>query len=469
MQLRILLYSTAFSLFAPIAGLSQSRLNADSAEQTTVTIYSNAAIVRQQFRPTLSKGENVLTIERLPELVAPNSLIVRPMLDASSVKILSLEQSATTSLDVLQSYVGRNVSIRQRNGILDGELLIPPTSIVAGAEPCYSGAIVRTRSGELIVSPCGELVLSPPAPAIVTMPRARAILSTASSGVHPLELLYQCDGLQWQASYTAILTNDRTLQLTGYLHVLNSTHSTFQCNTLQVVAGSVNIRHSPRYRMAPGAALRIQSAEMEDAVSQESLGEYHLYTVPFSATILPNTTTTLELRPTTALPYLQRLVAYGRNYTGFERDEQEQQIPVTVVVEVTNSTKEPLPAGSVRVWQQDSRGVLQLLGQDNIAHTPQGEKIELSVGEAFDVKASRRELDYKRLAERAAQHTVEYSIRNRKNTAVRVSVVETFAGDWDITSSTIPFVKRSSRQVAFDVAAPAGEVVTFRYTVQHRW
>ncbi len=469
MQMRILLCSTAVSLVATVTGLSQTRLNADSAEQTTVTIYSNAGIVRQQFRPTLSKGENVLTIERLPELVAPNSLFVRPTLDGSSVKMLSLEQAATTSLDVLQSYVGRNVSIRQRTGVLDGELLIPPTSIVAGAEPCFSGAIVRTRSGELIVSPCGELVLPPPAPPIATVPRAQAVLTTPSSGAHPLELLYQCDGLQWQATYRAILTDERTLQLTGYLHILNSTHSTFRCNSLQVVAGSVNIRHSPRYRMAPGAALRMQSADMEDAVSRESLGEYHLYTVPFSATILPNATTTLELRPATALPYVQRLVAYGRNYTGYGRDEQEQQIPVTVVVEVTNSTKEPLPAGSVRMWQQDRRGALQLLGEDNIEHTPQGEKIELTIGEAFDVKASRRELDYKRMAERAAQHTVEYSIRNRKTTAERVSVVETFAGDWDITSSTIPFVKRSSRQVAFDVAVPAGEVVTFRYTVQHRW
>jgi hypothetical protein len=465
---------TSIGLVALITSglLAQSAITvpADSAEQTALAIYANAAIVRQQFRPLVAKGENTLSFERLPELIAPGTVLLRTAADKAQVKLFTVEQTATTNLDVLQAYVGRNVILRQRGGIVEGELVVPPSSIAVGAEPCYSGAVIRTRSGELLVSPCGELVLPPPLPPLTLAPRIVSVLDAKAAGTVPLELLYQCDGLQWQASYTAMLLDDRTLELVGYVHVANQTRTRFQCNSLQLVAGNVILRRAPARYKATAMALASSEAISDGyAPTEEALGENHLYTVPFGATIVPNATTTLLLRAPTRYQYSRRLVAYGYPLTGYESGSDETQIPVSAVIEFANTSAEPLPAGTVRVWQADRRGNAQLLGEDNISHTPTNEKMLLRIGESFDVKASRRERDYKRLAERVAEYTIEYSVRNRKTTATQVNVIDSFTGDWEITASTIPYTKRSSREAAFVVSVPPGEVVTFRYTVRHRW
>ncbi len=45
-----------------------------------------------------------------------------------------------------------------------------------------------------------------------------------------------------------------------------------------------------------------------------------------------------------------------------------------------------LPAGTVRVYQRDTRGNPQFVGESRIGHTPMGSSIGLTTGQAFDVK-----------------------------------------------------------------------------------
>jgi hypothetical protein len=54
----------------------------------------------------------------------------------------------------------------------------------------------------------------------------------------------------------------------------------------------------------------------------------------------------------------------------------------------------PLPAGTVRVYEADSKGRLQFVGGDHINHSPKDEKIDLHIGAAFDIVEERRQTDY---------------------------------------------------------------------------
>ena len=45
----------------------------------------------------------------------------------------------------------------------------------------------------------------------------------------------------------------------------------------------------------------------------------------------------------------------------------------------------PMPAGIVRVYQADSKGGMQFVGEDRIDHTPKDETLNLKIGNAFDV------------------------------------------------------------------------------------
>ena len=56
----------------------------------------------------------------------------------------------------------------------------------------------------------------------------------------------------------------------------------------------------------------------------------------------------------------------------------------------------PMPAGTVRVYQADSRGGLQFVGEDRIDHTPKDETINLKIGNAFDVVCERKQTDFQR-------------------------------------------------------------------------
>ena len=51
----------------------------------------------------------------------------------------------------------------------------------------------------------------------------------------------------------------------------------------------------------------------------------------------------------------------------------------------------PLPAGVVRVYQRDSAGGAQFVGEDRIDHTPRNETLRLRLGNAFDVTADKKQ------------------------------------------------------------------------------
>ena len=76
--------------------------------------------------------------------------------------------------------------------------------------------------------------------------------------------------------------------------------------------------------------------------------------------------------------------------------------PVKVYYRFKNDQKSrlgmPLPAGTVRVYQADSKGGVQFVGEDRIQHTPKDETVKIYIGNAFDVVCERKQTDYKKLA-----------------------------------------------------------------------
>ena len=57
-----------------------------------------------------------------------------------------------------------------------------------------------------------------------------------------------------------------------------------------------------------------------------------------------------------------------------------------------------MPAGVVRVYQADSKGGMQFVGEDRIAHTPKDETLNLKIGNAFDVVCERKQTDFQKIA-----------------------------------------------------------------------
>ena len=89
-----------------------------------------------------------------------------------------------------------------------------------------------------------------------------------------------------------------------------------------------------------------------------------------------------------------------------------------------------MPAGTVRVYQADSKGGTQFAGEDRIRHTPKDETINLKIGNAFDVTCERKQTDFERIASNVYELEYEITLRNHKAIPVSIEVNEPIGGTW---------------------------------------
>jgi hypothetical protein len=194
---------------------------------------------------------------------------------------------------------------------------------------------------------------------------------------------------------------------------------------------------------------------------EEAFFEYHLYSLGRPTTLLDRETKQLALFSPADAEVSKR----------YEAIPQREAQKVRVVLETVNSEENglglPLPQGTVRVYQRDSRERLQFIGEDRIDHTPRGEKVRVFVGYAFDVVTERTELDTRRVSPRVHETDVKIEVRNRKESEpVTVILQEDLYGYWEILRSSMPYEKKSATRVEFTVPVSAGKVETVTYTVR---
>ena len=117
----------------------------------------------------------------------------------------------------------------------------------------------------------------------------------------------------------------------------------------------------------------------------------------------------------------------------------------------------PMPAGTVRVYQSDSNGGVQFVGEDRIAHTPKDEVLNLKIGNAFDVVCERNQVDFEKIGPNV--YEVEYAItlRNRKSTPITVEVNEPVgAATWRMLHASHKWTKTAAFAAQFIVPVEAG-------------
>jgi hypothetical protein len=154
------------------------------------------------------------------------------------------------------------------------------------------------------------------------------------------------------------------------------------------------------------------------------------------------------------------------------------KLKVGVFVEFDNRAEAslgmPLPKGVIRVYQRDSAGRTQFVGEDAIDHTPRNEKVRLKLGDAFDVTAHRRQTDFKTLGAQGQYRYVyesayQVDLKNAKPEAVTVTLMEPLQGDWEITQNSHPYTRDSASMAKFLVNVPASGSATLTYRARVRW
>jgi hypothetical protein len=281
--------------------------------------------------------------------------------------------------------------------------------------------------------------------------------------------------MNWSADYVLTVTRDeKAADLDGWVTLTNNSGVAFSNAKLQLVAGDVH-QTQPQPMAPRGAAMVMSEAAPMKQFVQESFGEYHLYSLERRTSIQNNESKQISLLNGTGVPVEKYLMVEGQAY--YYRNPQgignAIPEPVKVYYRFKNEEKGglgmPLPAGTVRVYQADSKGGVQFVGEDNIQHTPKDETLKIHIGNAFDVVCDRKQTDYKKLASNVVEMEYAITLRNHKDGPVTVEVREPVGGDWEVVNSNFKPIKLDSTTIGFQVPVEKDGTATLTYRVRVKW
>jgi hypothetical protein len=474
-------------------------LAAAAPHGVSVTVYNqNFGLVKEKRKVRLIDGRTVLAVADVAAQIDPTSVHFKSLTapDAVSVREQNYQYDLINPTTLLNKSVGKRVIVRQNTGngnsrTVEGVIVTPVTGTVAntgdsggGTSTTYNGLVVKLDDGSLVLNPTGEVTLKEMPLGLIPRPQLVWSVDSSRAGEHEAEISYMTQGMTWKADYVAILAaDDKSVDVTGWVTLDNRSGATYSNASLQLIAGDVR-RIQPKARgrmeMAP-AALGAGARPAAPQFNEESLFEYHLYTLDGTTTLRENEQKQMTLLSANKAAATKKFVYDGRrqfwgiynaDYRPGEAFDTSDYKKVNVIVEVKNSKPSlgiPLPKGRVRLYKADSRGSLQFVGEDEIDHTPKDETLKLTVGDSFDIVGEHKRTDFKRISKNEVEESFEISLRNRRTEEARVSVIEHAWADWRVTAKSHDFVKKDARTLEFPVTVAPGAEVKVTYTVRTKW
>jgi hypothetical protein len=435
-----------------------------------VTIYNDGqALVRDARRTTLSRGVQTIAFREVAATIRPETASLKSV---SGTGFDLLEQNfdfdLLTPTAMLHKYVGKDITVIRVNPATGLE-----TSESATVLASNEGVVLRYRD-RIETGVAGRLAFSDVPANLRDRPTLSMVLETAQSGEQQVELTYLANQVGWKADYIADLNADGTqMTLNGWVTLTNQSGTAYENARLQLVAGTLNRVPVEMRRTAvlSAAASAAKAAEM----SEEKLGDYHLYTLPRPTTIQNNQTKQVALLSAAAVPVQREYVLQNNNvewwYQG-RHPELQKGLKPSVYLRFENRGGQlgiPLPAGTVRAYMPDRSGGSQLIGEDAMAHTAKSEQVALRLGEAFDLTADRVQTDFRVVSEHSRQSSYRIELRNADAKPVTVMVREPLRGDWKITSESQEHVKESAGSAVWQVRVPGEGKAVLEYTAVVSW
>jgi len=445
-------------------------------QSVAITIYNeNLALVKDTRRVTLEAGPNRLALREVSGRMRPETAQLRSLSQPGALTLIeqNFDFDLLTPAKLLEKYVGRTVRVVKTHPTTGAESVETATVLAAS-----NGVVLRI--GDRIETGLPGRIVYDGVPAnLRDRPTLVTELLSARAGAQTLELSYLSGGLSWKADYVAELNGaDSALDLNGWVTLTNTSGTAYPNAKLQLVAGDVN-RVRDELRQAAGMARLAKAEAPASNMQQESLFEYHLYTLQRPTTIADNQTKQVALLSAGGVPVVKELVLQGSDY--YYRSSvggigQKMKVGVFVQFENRESSRlgMPMPKGVVRVYKKDSSGNAQFVGEDAIDHTPKNENVRLKLGEAFDVTADKKQTDFRRRepgnkASYVFESAYEIVLRNAKKEPATVVVREPVPGDWTMLEESSRHAKVAAGTAEWRVAVPAEGSATLRYRVLVRY
>lgn len=441
----------------------------------SLTVYnSNTALVRDVRSLRLPAGNLELNFADVPSQIEPETVRIVSLTAPKQLSVL--EQNYRYDLlsprQLLKFYVGKQVTlvreVTENNSTKE-------VSVKATLLSDNNGLIWRVGDEIVTGMPTGHYVFPTLPPDLYSKPTLVWLLDNRSTVEQKLEADYLTKSVNWNADYVLTLPAEAmTADLTSWITVQNSSGANFRNAQLQLVAGQV---HQAAQNVMPmaGGMMMMEAKAAAPGISQESLSEYHLYTIQRPVTLPDKSSKQIAFVRASGIKVQKTYEIAGQQFYFYSPwpAGQSGKEPVQAHLKFKNSEANslgvPLPEGVVRVYQADSNGRMQFVGEDHISHTPKDEELNLYIGNAFDVTAERKQTDFQRLSNNVYESAFQITIRNHKREAISVDVNEPVNGTWSVQESNYKYEKTSAFSISFKVPVPADGQSVLNYRVRvHR-
>lgn len=476
----------ALSIFATLLLAASPEARSQSIERRStladqkavaVTIYNqNLALIKDMRVIELDQGFNKLAFREVSANMRPETALLRSVSGRRGLQVIeqNFDFDLLTPHKLLEKFVGRSVRLVKTHPRTGAETVLEARVLSA------NNGVVLQVGDRIEMGIPGRVVFDSVPDNLRDRPTLVMHLHSPAASAQTLELSYLTGGLSWKADYVAELNAaDNRLDLQGWVTLSNKSGTSYTNAKLQLVAGDLHRARREMDALRAGKSAPMAVAEAQVEMAEESLFEYHLYTLNRSTTLADNQTKQVALLSAEAVPVKKEFLLRGRDY--YYRSsygDLGQKLKVGVYVEFENRQRsnlgKPLPKGVVRVYKKDSSGNAQFLGEDHVDHTPKNESVRLKLGDAFDVTANKKQTDFRKHASTRRYHysiesAYEINLKNAKKEAVTVTVHEPVPGDWRMLEETQAHTKETAGTAVWRIKVPGEGRATLRYRVLVRY
>ncbi len=432
-----------------------------SAQKIAITIYNqDLALVKDTRLLDFKRGENEIKFTDVAAKIDPTSVHFKA-LDYPE-KVMILEQNyqfdLVTSDKILEKYLDKEIQVKTK-----GEKLYTGELLSFAAE----NLTLKEKEGGIRIVSRSEVMdlFFPTLPeGLITRPTLLWWLQSEIEGKEKAEVSYLTTGINWHAEYVGVVDDkDQNLEITGWVSVDNRSGATYKDAKMKLIAGEVHRVTERRVRPLLAKGIEVAEAAVGVPFEEKAFFEYHLYTLKRPATIKDKEIKQITLFPTEKVK-VNKIFLY---------DGAREAKKVKVNLEFVNSQEQglgiPMPEGKIRVYKEDVDKSLEFVGEDKIDHTPKDEKVRVYLGDAFDVVGERKRTDYHKITDDVWEETYEIKLRNHKQEAIEVTVVEhlLFYADWEIISSNFEYNKKDAQTIEYKIPVQPDEEKVLKYTVRY--
>ena len=459
-------------LVLPIRGHAQTTTTeSERAAERVVTVFMGGfGQVWERRALTPQAGVRDVVLDGISQRTLAESLRLAGDGGDIAVQSLSLSRNLLTPRSLLERFLGKEVGVVKVHPTT-GEERVEKATVLS----LQNGVVLR-MGGRIETGMPGRLVFPDDVGGLAARPGLTARIN-AGAGVRGLTLTYITEGLSWSTDYTAVVAPDGgRISLSGWASVQNDTGVAMDAARLRLVAGEVNRAMGGPQPMAKGAPRTMMMAEARGAADaalpvREAQGAVHVYTLPGAQTLAPGERKQVALLGPVEVPVSETLLSLGNpQLFGPAPGDQAPDHP-QVRLSFDNKSLVagglPLPGGVVRAYRTTSDGQPLFAGSDRIADTPDGGRVIVTLGRAFDVTVKREQTAFKRLDAqgRTVEAAFKITVVNGRAKPARVRIAEVLPGDWTVTENSLAH-ERSGDRARWLVEVPGKGELVLTYKVR---